>query len=78
MRRGAARILGRLKPAAAFPPLLAALGDPDAETRREAVIGLGRLGDARGAPGLVGRLDDAEASVRKEDTECGCREHRVW
>lgn len=45
--------------------LLAALRDPDANVRREAIIELGALGDTRAVQPCIDALRDADEEVRR-------------
>ncbi|MEW6233639.1 MAG: HEAT repeat domain-containing protein, partial [Chloroflexota bacterium] len=46
-------------------PLIAALGDADAEVRRYAAWALGEIGDVRAVEPLIAALGDADAEVRR-------------
>ena len=53
VRLQSVRKLDRIRPAAAFEPLVAMLGSLDDEARRQAALLLGRLGDRRAVPHLI-------------------------
>jgi len=65
IRRYLALALGQVPDPRSFEPLVAALPDPDAQTRIYAVWALGAIGDRRAVPPLVGLLADADPGVRK-------------
>ena len=65
--RGAAALAGAPHEAAPdlLTPLVAALGEPLAESRKLAARGLGKLGDARAEAPLLAALEGAGGAVRK-------------
>src|SRR5574341_1011138 len=66
-RRAAMTALGMLEASAAYPALVAALGDEDARVRQGAGAALGELADRRALPALGERLQhDPDTGVRAE------------
>ncbi|HEU0300194.1 MAG TPA: HEAT repeat domain-containing protein, partial [Longimicrobium sp.] len=60
--------------AAAAAPLLAALGDPDGNVRRAAVMGLGRVGDLRVLPVLADELARPDSRGFRREIESAIRD----
>lgn len=66
-RRAAVQALTWLEAGSAYPALIAALGDPDAQVRQGAVAALGEMVDPRSLPAIRDRLlKDTDAGVRGE------------
>jgi len=66
-RRASVQALTWLEAGSAYPALIAALGDPDAQVRQGVVAALGEMVDPRSLPAIRDRLlKDADAGVRVE------------
>ncbi len=64
--RHCAIALGAIGDRSAAPALIAALGHPDRDTRREVIIALGRLGDPRAIDPLVGLWNDPREDLTNQ------------
>jgi len=66
-RRASVSALTWLEAGSAYPAVLAALNDPDAQVRQGAVAALGEMVDTRALPAIRDRLlNDSDAGVRGE------------